>query len=136
MRSALSFMTWGLVLAWFFTAMTLFGLTVASGFDTGMSRAVWEGSSGMPVAVPMLGALFVLTVLIGSLFRIGARYPSEPRTSHRAPYRPRHAPRQATEADEARFLQEFQASLARMEQRIEALETLLLDRAPARGQRL
>lgn len=73
---------------------------------------------GLITALVMAGATMVGLVILGTIFLLAIRLlrPGAPR------------PR-GDDAEEARLLQEIHRSLSRLEDRVEALETLVLDPA-------
>jgi hypothetical protein len=122
MRGALTLLTWFLVVAWIFLALSLLGLTVASTVDHQLANRLWDDYGNMmPLSVPFIVGLVLIPVLLVGIIlcRAGldrcarARRPVEKSTS-----RP----------DEARILEEIHQGLLRMDQRVEALETILLER--------
>ncbi len=71
---------------------------------------------GLLTALVMAGATIVGLVLLGVIFLLGIRL-----------LRPGAAKPRGNDAEEARLLQEIHRSLSRLEERVEALETLVLD---------
>lgn len=113
MKQALTVMAWFLVAIWMVMAlMTMFVIVVRALDGDPLGDAVESLGMGM----------LILTVAVLVLFRLVGRFEG------RCARRPSGG--DSVDYDEARFLQDFHASLVRMEQRIEALETLLLDRGP------
>lgn len=121
MRALAAFVMWVVVLVLLlgFLASTLTAFM-------GLLRINGRSDDSMILAggasIVLLGALMLMAFLAFVLSKA-------PGTPHRA-----HSQRLAQ--DEARLVQEIHGSLGRMEQRIEALETLLLDRStgPARSE--
>ncbi|WP_428562260.1 MAG: hypothetical protein ACP59X_20930 [Solidesulfovibrio sp. DCME] len=71
---------------------------------------------GLVTALVMAGATIVGLVILGVIFLLGIRLlrPGAPKPG-------------GNDAEEARLLQEIHRSLSRLEERVEALETLVLD---------
>ncbi len=71
---------------------------------------------GLLTALVMAGATVVGLVILGVIFLLGVRL-----------IRPGAAPTRGGDAEEARLLQEIHRSLARLEERVENLEALVLE---------
>ncbi len=74
---------------------------------------------GLVTALVMAGATIVGLVILGVIFLLGIRL------LRPGPNRPRGG-----DEEEARLLQEIHRSLTRLEERVETLETLVLDGKP------
>lgn len=79
---------------------------------------------GLLTSLVLAGAILVGLVILGGIFLLGVRWlrpvPGNPR---------------GNDAEEARLLQEIHRSLGRLEERVENLETLVLDPKPRGGGR-
>lgn len=76
---------------------------------------------GLLTALVMAGATIVGLVVLGVIFLLGIRL-----------LRPGTARPRGGDAEEAQLLQEIHRSLTRLEERVETLETLVLDARPGR----
>ncbi len=76
---------------------------------------------GLLTALVMAGATIVGLVVLGVIFLLGIRL-----------LRPGTANPRGGDAEEAQLLQEIHRSLTRLEERVETLETLVLDARPGR----
>ena len=110
MRAALVFLTWMLVLGF------LIAMAIAIEGVAAHEPILFVGGG---IALLLLGILLVV-VFLGFLLSRN----QGPRESHKVGH---------LQTEEARTVQEIYASLARMEERIEALETILLDRPRGAG---
>jgi len=77
---------------------------------------------GLLTALVMAGATVVGLVILGTIFLLGVRL-----------LRPGAAKPRGDDAEEARLLQEIHRSLSRLEERVETLETLVLDPKSGKG---
>jgi len=77
---------------------------------------------GLLTSLVMAGATIVGLVILGAIFLLGLRL-----------LRPGNAKPRGNDAEEARLLQEIHRSLARLEDRVESLETLVIDPKKAKG---
>lgn len=77
---------------------------------------------GLLTALVMAGATVVGLVILGTIFLLGVRL-----------LRPGAAKPRGDDAEEARLLQEIHRSLSRLEERVETLETLVLEPRSGKG---
>ena len=79
---------------------------------------------GLFTALIMTGATVVGLVILGTIFLLGIRL-----------LRPGASKPRGADAEEAQLLQEIHRSLARLEERVDNLEALILDPAASREER-
>uniref|UniRef100_I2Q742 Phage shock protein B n=1 Tax=Desulfovibrio sp. U5L TaxID=596152 RepID=I2Q742_9BACT len=77
---------------------------------------------GLLTALVMAGATVVGLVILGTIFLLGVRL-----------LRPGAAKPRGADAEEAQLLQEIHRSLSRLEERVETLETLVLEPRAGKG---
>ncbi|EHJ48987.1 hypothetical protein DFW101_2987 [Solidesulfovibrio carbinoliphilus subsp. oakridgensis] len=77
---------------------------------------------GLLTALVMAGATVVGLVILGTIFLLGVRL-----------LRPGAAKPRGSDAEEAQLLQEIHRSLSRLEERVETLETLVLEPRATKG---
>lgn len=80
---------------------------------------------GVMVAIIVFGGIVLALAVIGSTILVGLKIVKGGATPKG----------QKTETDEVRIIQEIYQGLARMEERVEALETILMDREKERKER-